>query len=103
MGETAISTNPLLVPQANQISFSGGMGNTNRRGWNAAAAVDYDVLLHKRLYELTQVSYNTDCCGFSFQLRRFNIGVRDENQYLISFSIANIGTFGTLQKQERIF
>ncbi len=103
MGETAISTNPVLVPQANQISFSGGMGNTNRKGWNAAGTIDYDTLLHKRLYEMTQVSYNTDCCGFSFQLRRFNIGVRDENQYLVSFSIANIGTFGTLQKQERIF
>jgi hypothetical protein len=37
------------------------------------------------------------------QLRRTNIGFRDESQYLFSFSVANLGTFGTLQKQERIF
>lgn len=103
VGETSLTTNPLLIPQANQMNFGGGYGNTNRKGWNAAATVDYDLLLEKRLYELVQASYNTDCCGFSFQLRRFNIGIRDENQYLFSFSVANIGTFGSLQKQERIF
>jgi LPS-assembly protein len=103
IGDTAITTNPLLVPQANQMGFGGGYGNTNRKGWNAAAAVDYDLLLQRRLFELVQGSYNTDCCGFSVQLRRFNIGIRDENQYLFSFSVANIGTFGSLQKQARIF
>jgi LPS-assembly protein len=64
---------------------------------------DYDVRSGKTLYEFVQGSYNTNCCGFSIQLRRFNIGIRDENQYLFSFSVANIGTFGSLQRQERLF
>jgi LPS-assembly protein len=107
-GETSISTNPLLVPQANQFVISGSYGNSNRKGWNAAGLIDYDLLLHRRLFDVVTLSYNTDCCGFAFQLRRFNIGIingiqRNENQYLISFAIANIGTFGNLQKQARGF
>ncbi len=101
--ETAITANPLLIPAANQISFGGGYGNTNRKGWNAAGVVYYDALLDRRLFDLVQTSYNTDCCGFSFELRNFNLGIRNENQYLFSFSVANIGTFGSLQKQTRIF
>ncbi len=103
MSETAISTNPILIPQDNQLSFGGGYGNSNRKGWNVAGSVFYDALLDRRLFDLVQTSYNTDCCGFSFELRNFNLGIRQENQYLFSFSVANIGTFGSLQKQARIF
>jgi LPS-assembly protein len=103
LGETAITTNPLLVPQANQLTFGGGYGNSNRKGWNAAALIDYDVIIGQRLFSFVQTSYNTDCCGFSFQIRSYNLGIRNENQYLFSFSVANIGTFGSMQKQDRIF
>ena len=54
-------------------------------------------------YSQTQVTYNTDCCGISVQYRRFNFGSRYENQFRIAFAVANIGTFGTLKKQERMF
>jgi LPS-assembly protein len=103
VGENSISTNPLLIPQARQLIFGGSYGSTNRKGWNAAALADYDLLLHRRLFDVATVSYNTDCCGFAFQLRRFNLGIRNENQYLISFAVANIGSFGNLQKQARGF
>ncbi len=103
ISETAITTNPLLIPPANQIVFGGGYGSTNRKGWNAAATVDFDAILNRRLFDFVTLSYNTDCCGFSFQLRNYNLGIRNENQYLFSFSIANIGTFGSLQKQSRVF
>lgn len=102
VGDTSITTSPLLVPQANQITFGGGYGSTNRKGWNAGALVDYDLLADRSLFEFFQSSYNTNCCGFSVQLRRFNIGIRDENEWLFAFSVANIGTFGSLQKQGRI-
>ncbi|HTU44776.1 MAG TPA: putative LPS assembly protein LptD [Bryobacteraceae bacterium] len=102
IGDTAITTSPLLVPQANQVNFGGGYGSTNRKGWNIGAVVDRDLLAGRNLYEFIQSSYNTNCCGFSVQLRRFNIGIRDENEWLFSFSVANIGSFGSLQKQGRI-
>jgi len=50
-----------------------------------------------------QVTYNTDCCGLSVQYRRFSFGIRNENQFLLSFSVANIGSVGNLRKQERLF
>jgi LPS-assembly protein len=103
MSETAVTTNVLLVPTINQISFGGGYGSSNRRGWNLGATATYDVPSRRVLYEFGQVSFNTDCCGYSVQLRRINIGARDETQYLFSFSLANLGTFGSLQKQDRIF
>ncbi len=101
--DNALSTLPVLLPAANQLIFGGGYGSSNRTGWNIGGAVDYDRINNRRLYDLIQTSYNTNCCGFSFQLRQFNLGIRNENQYLFSFSIANIGTFGSLQRQERIF
>ncbi|MBV9406880.1 MAG: LPS-assembly protein LptD, partial [Acidobacteriaceae bacterium] len=103
VSETAVTTNPILIPQQNQISFSGAYGSSNRRGWNVAGGMFFDALAGKRLFDYAQMSYNTDCCGFSFELRNFNLGIRQDNQYLFSFSVANIGTFGSLQKQARIF
>ncbi len=103
ISDNAITTLPVLLPQANQMGISGGYGNANRRGWNVAGTVDYDRLTGRRLYDFVQTSYNTNCCGFSMQVRQFNLGIRNENQYLFSFSVANIGTFGSLQRQERIF
>ncbi len=103
VSDTAIKTEPVLTPQANQISFGAGYGSTNRKGWNLSGTVFYDELLNRRLFDFVTATYNTDCCGFSFQLRNFNLGIRQENQYLFSFQFANIGSFGSLQKQNRQF
>lgn len=103
VSDSALTTAPVLLPQANQIIFSGGYGSSNRTGWNVAGLIDYDRIHGRRLYDFIQTSYNTNCCGFSFQLRQFNLGIRNDNQYLFSFSVANLGTFGSLQRQERIF
>ena len=80
-----------------------GYGDPNHRGWNTAFDTVYDYRLGVMQYATAQVTYNTDCCGLSVQYRRFNFGVRNETQFLASFSIANIGSFGTLRKQERLF
>ena len=103
LSDTSITTNPLLVPHANQVGFGGAYGSANRKGWNFSATTYYDLIQERRLFDFFTASYNTDCCGFSAQLRNFNLGLRDDNQYLFSFSIANIGTFGSLPKQSRQF
>jgi len=103
VNDNALRTDPLLTPQSNQIAFGGGFGGANRTGWNFSGTVFYDELLNRRLFDLVTASYNTNCCGFSFQLRNFNLGIRQENQYLFSFQVANIGSFGSLQKQNRNF
>jgi LPS-assembly protein len=50
-----------------------------------------------------QATYNTDCCGFSFQWRRFAFGTLNDDQFRLAFTVANVGSFGTLKKQERLF
>ncbi len=103
VGSNQVNSIPTLTPAANQMSARGGFGNENRRGWNAGFSVVYDYRKQIMQYETTQVSYNSDCCGLSFQFRRFSFVTRNENQFRVAFAIANIGTFGTLKKNERLF
>jgi len=54
--------------------------------------------------QLAQVSYNGSCCGIAFEYRRLALGtIRTENQFRLALIIANIGTFGNLRRQEKIF
>jgi LPS-assembly protein len=104
VGQTSIATNPLLVPDANQIFISGSYGSSTRKGWNFTGTVMRDLLRSLDTLESVQAAYNTDCCGFSFRYQRINFGARQgENQYLFSFSVANIGTFGSLQRAQTRF
>jgi LPS-assembly protein len=86
-----------------QFRTTFGYGDPNRKGWNAAFSSVYDLRLHLLEFGVAQATYNTDCCGLSVQIRRLDFGTRVENQYLLSFSIANIGSVGNLKKQERVF
>jgi LPS-assembly protein len=89
---------------ANQMRFKTGFGDPNHRGWNAAGEVIYDYRQGVVQYTTEQVTYNTDCCGISVQYHRFNIGLRDESQFRVAFSVANISTtLGNLKKQDRLF
>ncbi len=94
----------LLAPASNQLRATVGLGNENRRGWNAGVYVAYDYATSILQYVNTQITYNTSCCAFSGQYRRFNFGTRSgENQFRVAMVIANIGSFGTLKRQERLF
>ena len=103
-GNNEVHSSPLLIGYANQFRARAGFGDTNHRGWNAAVDAIYDYRQQKLLWATTQVTYNTDCCGLSVQFRRvYRVGLPDENLYAVSFSVANIGAFGTLKKQDRLF
>ena len=53
---------------------------------------------------LAKIGYNGSCCGLGFEYRKFSFGqIRNENQFLVSFRIANLGSVGTLRRQEKIF
>ena len=103
LGHNQVRSIPQLSPSANQFRGTLTLGNDNRRGWNAAFNGIYDFRSGVMQFATTQVTYNTDCCGFSVQYRRLSFGARNENQFRIAFSVANIGSFGTLRKQERLF
>ncbi len=96
---------PACVPPLfDQIRAQLGYGSPTKRGWSAAANIGFDREFNLLQYGAAQTAYNWDCCGLSFEYRRFSLGsVRNENQYRFAFTLANIGSFGNLKRQERLF
>jgi len=102
-GETQINEPTVLEPISNQLHTRVGYGNPNSRGWNSGFDIYYNETQGMLQFWDAQVTYNSDCCGFSVQYRRFNFGARDESQIQGAFAISNIGTVGTLKRQQSIF
>jgi LPS-assembly protein len=103
-GEVVTSTAIASQPEFNQYRLTFQYGKPNKTGLNTAATVGYDVNLNFLQYSAFQFTYNWECCGLSVEYRRFALGnVRNENQFRFALTLANVGTFGTLRKQERLF
>jgi LPS-assembly protein len=95
---------PFQQPLSNQVRALLGYGNLTRRGFNFATGISYDFTNQTLQNQLLQISYNGGCCGLALEYRRINLGqVRTENRFSATFIIANIGSFGNLRRQERIF
>jgi LPS-assembly protein len=91
-------------PESNQIRGLVGYGSETRKGLNLITGVGYDFENKTLQNQIVQLSYNGGCCGLAVEYRRINLGqVRAENQFRIAFIIANIGAFGNLRHQEKIF
>lgn len=101
--------NPLVPPpnfeqRSNQLRTLFGYGDQNRAGWNLMMGASYDFTQQAFQNQIVEVSYNGSCCGIGFEYRKFSFGtIRNENQYSVVFRIANLGSAGTLRKQEKIF
>jgi len=91
-------------PLSNQIRALVGYGSETRKGLNLITGIGYDFENKTLQNQIVQFSYNGGCCGIAVEYRRINLGqVRTENQFRVAFIIANIGTFGNLRHQEKIF
>jgi len=79
-------------------------GNITKQGISAAGSIGFDTRLHYLQTGTAQLNYNWDCCGLTFEYQRFALGaVRNENAYRFAFSLTNIGTFGTIRRNQRLF
>ena len=95
---------PVAQPNSHQIRGIIGYGDLVRKGFNMSVGVSYDILTNTLLNQFVQATYNGGCCGLSVEYGRFNLAtVRTENQFRVAFTLANIGTFGNLRRQEKIF
>ena len=93
-----------MQPKSNQIRTLIGYGAETRKGFNFTTGISYDLTNSSLQNQLVQISYNGSCCGLALEYRRIALGqVRTDNQFRVAFIIANIGTFGNLRRQERIF
>ena len=97
------SSTAQVTSAANQYQFRAGYGDANRKGWNAGFDVHYDYRMATMQYATAQVTYNTDCCGISVQYRLNNLVIPQRSEWRIAFALGNIGTLGTLRKQDRLF
>ena len=103
--DNSLGTTPTLrVRDFHQLRVLFGYGQLNKRGVSAASSFGFDANTGSLQYATAQTSYNWDCCGLSLEYRRFALGsVRNENQYRFSFTLANVGAFGNLRRQERLY
>jgi LPS-assembly protein len=103
-GELSPST-PIPTARAfNQFRVLLGYGHANKAGFSGAANLGFDANLGFLQYSAAQIAYNWDCCGVSVEYRRFALGsVRNENQFRFNFALANVGAFGNLRRQEKLF
>jgi LPS-assembly protein len=103
-GEVLVSNNIPTPAKFHQFRLMTAYGSPTKAGWSGAAAVGFDVNVGFLQYSAVQTTYNWDCCGFSVEFRRFALGsVRNENQYRFTLSLANLGTFGNIRRQERLY
>lgn len=103
-GETIVSNGVASPARFHQFRLLMGYGGPSKRGFSGAVNVGFDANLGFLQYAAVQSTYNWDCCGINLEYRRFALGsVRNENQYRFTFSLANIGGFGNLRRQERLY
>jgi LPS-assembly protein len=90
--------------QSNELVPFLAIGKPSGRGFNMAANGSYDFVHGALQYAGIQAVYNWDCCGFTFGYRRFSLGsVRDETQWLYSFTLANFGSVGDIRRANSVF
>jgi LPS-assembly protein len=103
--QTTISSSGSAQPaRFNQFRAALGYGSPNKRGFSGASSFGFDAQVNKLQFLSTQVTYNWDCCGVTLEYRSYTIAnVRNENLFRFTFSLANIGAFGSLRHQESLY
>jgi LPS-assembly protein len=90
--------------QSQQIMPFLQIGRQNSAGFNLAANGGYDFVQNALQYAGVQAVYNWNCCGLTLGYRRFALGsLRDETQYLYSFTLANFGSVGDIRRSNTVF
>ena len=90
--------------QSQQLQPFLSIGQPSGAGFNFAANAGYDFVLGHLQYGGAQATYNWNCCGLTFGYRRFQLGsIRDETQYLYSFTLANFGSVGDIRRSNSVF
>jgi len=87
----------------NQVHGTLSYGNGLNRGFSFSTGLAYDM--HERVFQgaTVRLGYNTECYGLTLELTDYNLGARQEFKWRLAFSLKNIGTFGNLRGQERVF
>jgi LPS-assembly protein len=89
--------------QSQQVQPYLSIGKPSGAGFNLAANAGYDFANGSLQYAGFQTAYNWNCCGLTLGYRRFALGtVRDETEYLYSFTLANFGSVGDIRRANSV-
>lgn len=81
-----------------------GWGKPTRAGLSVGANAGLDLNLGTVQYGAVQASYNWNCCGFSVEYRKYELGsARNESVERFNFTLANIGSAGNLRRAQSVF
>jgi LPS-assembly protein len=103
-GEPAV-INGMIVPNVyNQWRMGLIYGGMARNGLSAGFTLGVDARSNDVQNMTIQTNYNWDCCGIAFQYSRWAFSpLNQENTFRFSFSLTNVGTFGSIRRMERLY
>lgn len=100
-----LPTTPLSqIPSFNLLRTLVTYGNMDHNGFSGAAGVDYNFVERVAHQTVGQAGYRFSCFAVNVEYRRFSLGpLRRENEFRVAISLANVGTFGNLRQNERLY
>lgn len=100
-----LPTTPLSqIPSYNLLRTVATYGNMDHNGFSGAFGVDYNFVEGIAHQLVGQAGYHFSCFAVNVEYRRFSLGpIRQENEFRIAVSLANVGTFGNLRQNERLY
>ena len=94
------------ISDFSQLRLLLGYGSPTKPGFGIAATAGLDLNYQGAnsgpvQYGALQTSYNWNCCGFSVEYRKYDLGsVRNESVERFNFTLVNIGTAGNLRRAD---
>jgi LPS-assembly protein len=102
--QASLSSASAQPARFNQFRAALGYGRPVKRGFSAAGSVGFDAEGGALQFVSAQTTYNWDCCGVTMEYRSYTVAdVRSENLFRFTFTLANIGGFGSMRPQERLY
>ena len=81
-----------------------GFGDVHRRGLSGAFGSYFNLVSRMAHQSFGQVTYNFGCFAVDAVFRRFALGpLRRENEFRLTLSLANVGSFGNLRRDRRLY
>jgi LPS-assembly protein len=98
------SSVPAQAETFNQFRIALGYGSPYKRGFSGATSFGFDAESKQLQFVSAQTTYNWDCCGMTVEYQSYTVAnVRNENLFRFTFTLANIGGFGSLRPQQRLY
>jgi LPS-assembly protein len=90
------------MPRGNHIQGQIGYGSSEA-GLATSMTASFNVQTRQLLNSNTRLSYTWDCCGLGIEFHQYDLGLRTESRFSVSFTLKGIGSFGNMKRPENLF